>query len=274
MQNVGDMLTSVFSRIGASEHIPVNPGDFVGDDGFLHCGVCGERREFKLPFNGHMVPSLCACGRAERDSIERRERERQAAAQMAELASYSLIDRRFRESTFDKAVRTDDNAQALDLARRYCRDWPLMLEKNIGLLLYGPPGTGKTYLAACIANELMRQRVPVLATSIIKLASVDADSLNETLHRMRSADLVILDDFGVERDTSTMQERVFNIIDTRYSNRKPMIITTNIDIAKLSSGGDVRTARVCERIRAMCRVVKLSGTSWRRQETEALYDWR
>ena len=66
MQNISDSLTSLFSRMGAAEHIPVRPGDFVGEDGFLHCGICGQRREFKLPFNGHMVPSLCACGMAER----------------------------------------------------------------------------------------------------------------------------------------------------------------------------------------------------------------
>lgn len=272
MQNISDSLTSLFSRMGAAEHIPVRPGDFVGEDGYLHCGICGQRREFKLPFNGHMVPSLCACGMAERAQEEAAAERRRAQAQLAELASYSLIDKRFRESTFDKAVRTDDNAHALDIARRYCDNWPEMLERNVGLIFYGNPGTGKTFISACIANELMRQMVPVLATSIIKLGSVDADSLEETLHRMRSADLVVLDDFGAERDTSTMRERAFSVIDSRYSNKKPMIITTNIDLAEMRQNTDISVSRVYQRIRAMCKVVKLQGASWRAQESQALLD--
>ena len=114
--------------------------------------------------------------------------------------------------------------------------------------------------------------MPVLATSIIKLGSVDADSLEEILHRMRSADLVVLDDFGAERDTSTMRERVFSVIDSRYSNKKPMIITTNLDLAEMRQNTDISVSRVYQRIRAMCKVVKLQGVSWRAQESQALLD--
>lgn len=272
MQNMKTMLDGTLSALGAADHISAAPGDFIADDGFLHCGTCGERKEFKLPLNGHMVPVLCACGKAERRAAERAEERRQAQARMSELASYSLIDRRFRESTFAAAVRTDENTKALDIARRYCDEWPRMLEHNVGLIFYGNPGTGKTFLSACIANELMRQMVPVLATSIIKLGSVDAETLEETLHRMRSAELVVLDDFGAERDTDFMRERVYSVIDSRYANKRPMIITTNIDLATMRENTDISVARVYQRIRAMCRVVKLQGASWRAREAAALFE--
>lgn len=273
MQSMSAMLARTMVKAGDAEHIAANPGDFVADDGFLHCGTCGERREFRLPINGHMVPVLCACGRAERQREEDEAERRAAQAQVAELAAYSLIDKRFRESTFDAAIRTDENAQALDLARKYCAEWPAMLERNVGLVFYGSPGTGKTFLSACIANELMRRMVPVLATSIIKLGGVDSDTLEQTLYRMRSADLVVLDDFGTERDTDFMRERVFAVIDSRYSNKKPMIITTNIDLADMRKSTDISVMRVYQRIRAMCKVVKMQGASWRSREAQALNDW-
>lgn len=251
-------------------HIAAAPGDFVADDGFLHCGVCGKRKEFELPLNGHMVPTLCDCGKAERARLEQAEEQRREQARLAELASYSLIDRRFRESTFDLAVETPENAKALKIARDYCKDWSANLERNVGLVFYGNPGTGKTFLSACIANELMRQGVPVLATSIIKLGSVDAETLEETLRRMRSAELVVLDDLGAERNTPTMRERVFSVIDSRYANKRPMIITTNADLAQMRESTDINDRRIYERVRAMCRVVKLSGESWRAREAGAL----
>lgn len=275
MQDLSNMMSNTINALGDSEHITPNDGDYIADDGFLHCGVCGQRKEFKLPLNGHFVPVLCACGKVEQVRSERAAARRQAQARLSELASYSLIDRRFRESTFDAAIRTEDNAKALDAARKYCEDWPLMLEHNVGLLFYGPPGTGKTFLSACIANALMAQMVPVLATSIIKLGSVDAETLEETLHRMRSAELVVLDDFGAERGTEFMRERVFSVIDSRYANKRPMIITTNIDIATMRDSDDLSVSRIYQRIRAMCRVVKMQGTSWRQREAQALYEvWR
>lgn len=273
MQNMSAMLASTMVKAGDSEHIAARPGDFIADDGFLHCGICGERKEFSLPLNGHYVPVLCACSRAEWQREEDEAERRAAQAQIAELAAYSLIDKRFRESTFEAAIRTDDNAPAIDLARKYCAEWPTMLARNVGIVFYGSPGTGKTFLSACIANELMRRMVPVLATSIIKLGSVDADTLEQTLYRMRSADLVVLDDFGTERDTDFMRERVFSVIDSRYSNKKPMIITTNIDLADMRKSADISVMRVYQRIRGMCKVVKMQGASWRSREAQALNDW-
>lgn len=272
MQNMSKVCASALDGLGTVEHIASEPGDFVAADGYLHCGKCKQRKEFRIPFNGHMVPSLCACGKAERAREEREAQRRQALARVSELASYSLIDKRFRESTFDKAIETPDNAEAFRIARKYCENWPLMLERNVGLIFYGPPGTGKTFLSACIANELMRQTVPVLATSLVKLGNVDAESLEEILHRMRSAELVILDDFGAERGTEYMKERIFSVIDSRYGNKKPLIVTSNLDLAKMGESTDIGTMRVYERIRAMCKVVNLRGKSWRQREAEALFD--
>lgn len=269
MQNMAELQGKLFQQSGAG-HIAAAPGDFVADDGFLHCGVCGKRKEFKLPLNGHMVPTLCDCGKAERARLEQAEEQRREQARLAELASYSLIDRRFRESTFDRAVETPENAKALRIARDYCKNWAANLERNVGLVFYGNPGTGKTFLSACIANELMRQGVPVLATSIIKLGSVDAKTLVETLYGVRNAELVVLDDFGAERDTPTMRERVYSVIDSRYASMRPMIVTTNMDLAQMRESTDIHDKRVYERVRAMCKVVKLQGDSWRAREAAAL----
>ena len=274
MQDVRKILEDTLNGIGTTtEHIEAEEGDFIAGDGYLHCGKCGERKEFRLPFNGHMVPVLCDCGKAARYRNEEAARRRQAIARVNELKSYSLIDRRFRESTFANAIETPENAQALSIARKYCEHWEEVLEKNVGLLFYGPPGTGKTFISACIANELMRQNVPVLATSIIKLAGVDSETLDETLRWMRNADLVILDDFGAERGTDFMRERVFSVIDSRYANKRPLIVTTNIGLADMQDSTDINIMRVYQRLRAMCKIVKIDGPSWRQNEVDALNDW-
>ena len=130
---------------------------------------------------------------------EEEERQRQKELdRVRELASYSLVDERFRESTFDNFVAsTPEDERVQRICRNYVEHFDEMLANNAGLLFFGSPGTGKTFAASCIANALMERRVPVLVTSIVRLtANMFGDDLNELLERMNTARLLVLDDFG------------------------------------------------------------------------------
>lgn len=99
MQSIGELLSNAFSNMGSTEHHQGNPGDYIGDDDLLHCGVCGKAKEHRLAFNGRLVGCICQC---EQDALEQKEAERQRQRELdrvKELASYSLVDDRFHEST-------------------------------------------------------------------------------------------------------------------------------------------------------------------------------
>lgn len=267
MQSIGEAAKAWFDRIGCDDHIPAKDGDYVAEDGFLHCGVCKERKETILALNGKRVPITCACIRAEIAEEEARKDANEQMKIVEELSMYSIMGQRFKTSTFDRAVIRPDNERAVNVARMYVKNWEKMYQANTGLLFYGPPGTGKSFLAACIANALMQRRVPVLATSIIKLTQARPEDIAETLRRMQGAKLLLLDDFGAERGTDFKVEQVFSIIDHRYTTNKPLIVTTNLSMQEMKSGADMRYNRIFERIRAMCYPVKMDGESWRKQET-------
>ena len=55
---------------------------------------------------------------------------------------------------------------------------------------------------------------------------------NEYISRLCRYPLLILDDFGMERGTEYGLEQVFNVIDSRYRSRKPLIVTTNLTLAR------------------------------------------
>ena len=115
------------------------------------------------------MPVSCRC-RAERRKQEEQmlmqDREMRAAQA---LKQQSLMDERLRDISFDGFQQTKDNAYNLKLCLRYAKHFDEMLAKNQGLLFYGGVGTGKTFAAACIANHLLSQRVPVVMTSFVKL---------------------------------------------------------------------------------------------------------
>ena len=82
--------------------------------------------------------------------------------------------------------------------------------------------------------------------------------------RMNTTRLLVLDDFGAERNTDFKAEQIFTVIDSRYSAKKPMIITTNLTDFKTET--DIRRKRVYDRIFEVCTPIKIDGESKRRAE--------
>lgn len=272
---IGDALMQAFEKMSAAEHVQAVEGDFVGADGYLCCGKCREHKEFRRFIPGmkreFVVPSLCRCGKEE---VERQEREQQLRRErlvVDELFSYSIVDERFKESTFDRFTETPENAKSLRVARRYVDNFEKLYADNVGLLMYGPPGTGKTFAAACIANELMNRGVPVLVTSILKLTNGYSDDLQLILRKMKNARLLILDDFGAERNTEFKAEQIFDVIDTRYNSKRPMIITTNLTLDSMKNDSEMRRKRVNDRILEVCHPVKMDWQSWRKTTVMSKY---
>ena len=102
--------------------------------------------------------------------------------------------------------------------------------ENIGLNLCGNKGTGKTYLAACIANAVIDKGYSVYFRTMDQLVGQVFKSFdkNTEVSEICSYDLLIIDEFGTEAETSTVQQYVYDIINTRVVQKKPFIITTNV----------------------------------------------
>ena len=111
-----------------------------------------------------------------------------------------------------------------------------MEKENIGLLFTGSVGTGKTYLASAIANALIEKEVSVKMTNFAIILNdmmnleINKNKYIANLNRYR---LLIIDDFGMERDTPFATEHIFNVIDSRYRADKPIILTTNLSAYNL-----------------------------------------
>lgn len=272
MQSIGELISQALGNMGTAEHHQGNPGDYIGADDLLHCGVCGQPKEHRLRLNGRLVHCICQC---EKDAMAREEAERQRQREwnrVRELASYSLVDERFHESTFEHFVAaTPEDERIFRICRNYVEHFDEMLAANAGLIFFGGPGTGKTFAASCIANALMERRTPVLVTSIVRLtANMFGDDLNELLERMNTARLLVLDDFGAERNTDFKAEQIFTVIDARYAAKKPMIITTNLTDFKTET--DIRRRRMYDRIFEVCTPIKMEGASKRRAEGQKKRD--
>lgn len=160
----------------------------------------------------------------------------------------------------------------MEQARRYVSHWEAMRQENLGLLFWGKPGNGKTFAAACIANGLLVQKSMVsvkmvtLGTVLNKLPGLSAQDRDWYLKSLHSCDLLILDDFGMERQTEYGREQVFSIVDGRYLSRKPLIVTTNLSLRELKSPADMARQRIYDRILELCVPVCFDRESLRQEK--------
>lgn len=105
------------------------------------------------------------------------------------------------------------------------------------LLLRGTYGCGKTHLAAAVGNAAVQLGVPTLFLTVpdlldsLRFAYDSPDTtFEERFDIIRNIQLLVLDDFGTQNTTSWAQEKLFQIINYRYINKFPTVITTNLNI--------------------------------------------
>jgi DNA replication protein DnaC len=136
------------------------------------------------------------------------------------------------------------------------------------LLLQGDYGCGKTHLAAAIANFAVNMGVPTLFLTVPDLLdmlrfSYDSDdtTFEERFNEIRNASLLILDDFGTQNATNWAQEKLFQIINYRYINKLPLVVTTNLSLDEIDER--IRSRLADPELVSKCRI---NAPDYRRPE--------
>jgi DNA replication protein DnaC len=149
-----------------------------------------------------------------------------------------------------------------------------------GLYLAGQVGTGKTHTAWhaaatwCVVTGTVpsdgkhspyegRFTPTVIFTRMTDLLDDlrPGDDARQRVRDCQNCKLLILDDVGAEKASEWTQERLYSIIDDRYANCRPLIVTSNLPPTKI---GEQTGARTESRLAEMCEVVPLVGADRRK----------
>jgi len=238
-------------------------------DGHAYCKTCHERKDGEvrnLMDMKFIFKNSCKCDRERLEKQKQREKEQE----IERLKRSCFISMSQWAYTFDNYKGEKDKSYTI--AKNYVKEYEQMKKENIGLLFCGTVGSGKTYLACCIANALIeeymiRVKIRNFAQIIndLQKSGFDLDK-NEYIEALTNVSVLILDDLGIERDTSYAKEQVYNIVNSRYLKQKPTIFTTNLPYEKIQNSDDgVEYERIYSRIIEMCIPVKVMGEDFRKR---------
>lgn len=240
--------------------------NYTGSDGLLYCGVCDEPLEEYFPkekavfFGKDRHPRMCRCSREHHAKMEKRN------IQEAHLQKVEELRRKcFRYSNYADATFENSKMQSKQYlyCQNYVKSWDKMKAENIGLLFWGDVGTGKTYLAACIANALIEQEASVVMLNFSHILNAGFETRNELIEAISRCALLIIDDFGSERESEYGLETIHSVLDARYSCGKPMIVTTNLSLQMIHNPTDVMHKKIYDRLEN-CVPVQFTGESFRK----------
>ena len=217
------------------ENRELQPDEYLNEsDHLIYCTKCHTPRQGRYTLQGRvfMPPIRCKC---QQEIYDQEEAKRKLSEKQAEIER--------------------------------------MKARSSGLLLWGDVGTGKSFFAGCIANALLEKGVPVLMTNFSRilntLSGMHFEDRNQFIDSLNRYSLLIIDDLGIERNSEFALEQVFNVIDSRYRSKKPLIVTTNLTLEELNKPTDMAHSRIYDRILERCAPIRINNRNIRKDNASA-----
>ena len=161
-----------------------------------------------------------------------------------------------------------DSYQGKEKTVNACKEF---IESPADMVLTGVPGTGKTHLAVAILRELVEGKkiknemdacfipVPELLAEIRASYRDGGPDERDIIGRYSRLPFLVLDDLGAEKTTEWSITTLYLIIDRRYRNMRPTIITTNLSLEQIAAA---LSERISSRL-ASGKVLLLTGQDYR-----------
>jgi len=223
------------------------------------CALCDDTTWRSITIDGISRVTRCDCVRA---------------SASARLLGDARIPRRYQHCDFANYTAYNEQlTKALEFATRLAESFPVT---DKGLFFQGPPGVGKTHLAVAVLRQVIATRgargLFYDTRDLLKVIRSTYDPVNRTaemdvLRPVIECDLLVLDDLGAEKTSEWVEETLNLIVNSRYSERRTTVFTSNYDDNPDNTDPDSLLFRIGFRMRSrlheMCEFLYLDGGDYR-----------
>lgn len=208
------------------------------------CEKCQDRGFILVNQNGLDVAKDCEC---------------KPLLEFERRCKVSGISRAFQEKTFANYDVGENQARivARDVALQYCGAFPEIKDTmNNSFMIQGQVGSGKTHLSIAIAMNIMKIHhtgvvyMPYTESLLrIKQNAMDRINYANEINKYKNAPVLLIDDLLKGGATAADLKALFEIVNYRYLEHKPIIVSTEKSDDDLLDIDEATMSRIIE----MCR---------------------
>lgn len=226
----------------------------------MPCPLCDDTGWKPVEFEGRRRVERCDCWRA---SLTDR------------VLADARIPRRYQHCDLDNFVTYGNESlqRAVAHAKRLVNAYPVA---DKGLFLLGPPGVGKTHVTVAVLKALITRTgahgLFYDTRDLLRLIRRTYDPIARTsesdiLRPVTEVDVLVLDDLGAEKTSEWVEETLNLIVNSRYSEKRLTIFTSNYEDKPDPTDPDALLCRIGFRMRSrlheMCEFLELDGADYR-----------
>lgn len=227
------------------EFVPSFVSEFIEIETCKHCGKifysAFTRKDIDEVKGSLLGFRICCQGmsdaiRTDMSELLRRLQQYEKCLEAIASLEKSGVGKRFKSKCFENYIVTAENKPLFEKCREYSERFEEFSEEGKGLLLIGSCGVGKTHLAVSILKQIAEKGKSVMFGSMVEIIQnlkSSFDRKNETANEsdiigmLSEIDLLVIDDLGKENISNYVKMIAYQVINRRYCEMKPTIITTN-----------------------------------------------
>jgi DNA replication protein DnaC len=238
------------------------------------CPKCGEHiYAAKIRMGGRLVEFKrpCPCRDAEIKAEDAAKKARNHEVARERRRKWAEIPDMFSSATLRGYQRRSGTEEAYEAVKDYLLNREANWRAGKGLILMGAVGCGKTHLGCAILNCALEDGyhaaywdVPQQLELMMYGHADDIDQMR-ILDKALMAQVLLLDDLGAEKASDWTRKELMVILDERYRENKPTIITSNLmltDGELRQTCGDRAYSRLCS---DHYQAVALTAADYRRK---------
>lgn len=186
------------------------------------------------------------------------------------------LSKRFAKRTFDGfKIENEMQKNAYNKAFEYANNIDKYIENGTNIIFIGKGsvGTGKTHLACAIANHILERGIPVKVINIVSLVDELKEFTPAVKKELKTVKVLLIDDLGKENGTVWLCSEIYGIINARYENELPTIITTEGSLSDLENNYKVeindkivnKGVSMISRLTESCFLSVMQGEDYRKK---------
>ena len=206
------------------------------------------------------------------DYLRKKHNEKQAQ----KYKKQANLSKRFSKRTFETFnIETEMQKNAYNKAFEYANNIDKYIKNGTNIIFIGKGsvGTGKTHLACAIANHILERGIPVKVINIVSLVDELKEFTPAVKKELKTVKVLLIDDLGKENGTVWLCSEIYGIINARYENELPTIITTEGSLSDLENNYKVeindkivnKGVSMISRLTESCFLSVMQGEDYRKK---------